>query len=176
MQLQTVARMISARSSLGMTRQVFFVTLAGFDTHNSQARTHASLLARLSHGLTYLDNTLGAMGVSQNVTAFTASDFGRSLTSNGDGTDHGWGGHHLVLGGAVKGGDVYGTFPRYSTSDANGVFGGADQLANGVLLPRYSVDQYGATLAQWFGLSASEAADVFPNLGRFGEPNLGFMG
>ncbi len=175
LELQTVARMISARGALGMTRQVFFVSLEGFDTHSGQARTHASLVAQLSHAFSYLDSTLNAMGVAQNVTAFTASDFGRSFTSNGDGTDHGWGGHQFVLGGAVRGGDIYGRFPVYSTADTNGVFGSDDQLANGVMLPQVSVDQYGATLAQWFGVSATDALGLFPNLHNFTQRNLGFM-
>jgi uncharacterized protein (DUF1501 family) len=176
-EMQTVLRTIEARGALGIKRQVFFVNLDGFDTHNEHARKHASLVARLSHALAYLDNTLRAMGMADNVTAFTASDFGRGFACNGDGTDHGWGGHHLVLGGAVKGGDLYGTFPTYGVGDSLGVYNSPDQLANGVLLPRVSVDQYGATLAQWFGQSANDSLAMFPNLKNFDSSvrNLGFM-
>ncbi len=174
-QMQTVLRTIAARGALGIKRQVFFVNLDGFDTHNEHARKHASLVARLSHALAYLDTTLRAMGLADNVTAFTASDFGRGFACNGDGTDHGWGGHHFVLGGAVRGGDVYGEFPSYGVSDTLGNYSSEDQLANGVLLPKLSVDQYGATLAQWFGQSAADSEKMFPNLTNFAVQNLGFM-
>lgn len=176
-EMQTVLRTIAARGALGIKRQVFFVNLDGFDTHNEHARKHASLVARLSHAMSYLDSTLRAMGLADNVTAFTASDFGRGFACNGDGTDHGWGGHHLVLGGAVKGGDIYGSFPIYGVGDSLGIYSSPDQLANGVMLPRVSVDQYGATLAQWFGQSAGDSLTMFPNLKNFdaGVQNLGFM-
>jgi uncharacterized protein (DUF1501 family) len=176
--LQVVARIIAAQSSLKVKRQVFFVSLTGFDTHNTQNLVHADLMARLNHGLKYFDNALSALGVSRQVTTFTASDFGRSFTSNGDGTDHGWGAHHLVMGGAVQGGDVYGAFPVMSTKNHrdNEFDASPDQIINGVLLPRISVDQYGATLGRWFGLSSSQLGDVFPNLGNFsGRSDLGFM-
>lgn len=173
--LQAVLRMIAARGALGVKRQVFFVTLDGFDVHDDLMGRHALLLARLSHGLRYLDRALAAMGVADQVTAFTASEFGRAFASNGDGCDHGWGGHHLVLGGAVRGGDVYGRFPEYSVSDGRGGFSSDDQLEGGVLLPRQSVDQYGATLARWFGVGDAGLADVFPNLANFPTRDLGFM-
>ncbi len=174
-QLQAVARLVAARSTLGVGRQVFFVQLGGFDTHDSQNRRHADLMARLDHALGYFDTALGDLGVRNNVTAFTASDFGRTFTSNGDGTDHGWGSHQFVLGGAVRGGRVFGTFPTYSVKNANNnqFDGSADQLANGSLLPTTSLDQYGYTLAQWFG--ASNAGSVFANVGNFGSGNLGFV-
>ena len=132
-------------------------------------------MARLDHALGYFDTALGDLGVRNNVTAFTASDFGRTFTSNGDGTDHGWGSHQFVLGGAVRGGRVFGTFPTYSVKNANNnqFDGSADQLANGSLLPTTSLDQYGYTLAQWFG--ASNAGSVFANVGNFGSGNLGFV-
>lgn len=177
-QLQIVARTIAAQSTLGIKRQVFFVSLGGFDTHNKQSFAHAELMARLNHGLKYFDNALSALGVSKQVTAFTASDFGRSFTSNGDGTDHGWGAHHLVMGGAVLGGDFYGDFPVLAAKNRNdnGFDASPDQIQNGILLPRISVDQYGATLGRWFGLSALQLADVFPNLANFGSRvDLGFM-
>lgn len=177
-QLQTVARMIHASSNSGLARrQVFFVSIGGFDTHDSQNRNHANLMAKLSHALKYFDDTLGAMNARDKVTTFTASDFGRSFTSNGDGTDHGWGAHHLVMGGAVRGGDLYGRFPTLGAKNTNNnnFDSSPDQLGNGVLLPGTSVDQMAATLGQWFGLSASQCLDVCPNLRNFGTKNLGFM-
>lgn len=177
-QLQVVARMIAARDTLGVRRQVFFVSLGGFDTHDAQNRTHADLMARLSHALAYFDGVLGAMGLRESVTTFTASDFGRSFTSNGDGTDHGWGAHHFVLGGAVRGRDLYGTFPQLGLPDGRGGFNSPDQIANGALLPTTSVEQLGGTLGRWFGLSDGQVMDVFPHLANFdaGKRNLGFMG
>lgn len=180
-QFQIVARMIdaSSASSIGAKRQVFFVSLGGFDTHDLQNRGQADLYARVAQAMRYFDTTLGAMGMRNNVTTFTASDFGRTFTSNGDGTDHGWGSHHFVMGGAVKGGDLYGRFPTLGAKNAsnNNFDSSADQLGNGSLLPQTSVDQLGATLAAWFGLSATQALDVFPNLKNFdaAQRNLGFM-
>jgi uncharacterized protein (DUF1501 family) len=180
-QLQVVARMIDASGAAGVgaKRQVFFVSLGSFDTHDKQNRNHADLLAKLSHAMRYFDTALGALGAREHVTTFTASDFGRSFTSNGDGTDHGWGAHHFVLGGAVKGGDLYGSFPVLGVKNANNNSFDAspNQLGNGVLLPETSVDQLGATLARWFGVSDADALTVFPNLGNFdlSRRNLGFM-
>jgi len=178
-QLQIVARIIDASSSadIGAKRQVFFVSMGGFDTHDLQNTGHAQLMARLAHAMRYFDTTLGAMGAQSKVTAFTASDFGRTFTSNGDGTDHGWGAHHFVMGGAVKGGDLYGTFPVYGTKNANNnnFDSSADQLGNGALLPVTSVDQLGATMGKWFGLSDNQLLDVFPNLHNFSNRDLGFM-
>ncbi|RZL02121.1 MAG: DUF1501 domain-containing protein [Rubrivivax sp.] len=169
-QLQVVARIVAAQRTLGVKRQVFFVSLSGFDTHSDQNRAHADLMARLDHGLQYFDTALAALGVSQQVTTFTASDFGRSFTSNGDGSDHGWGAHHFVMGGAVNGGDIHGEFPVLARKNRNDnqFDASPDQLQNGILLPKVSVDQYGAALGQWFGLSASQLAEVFPNLVNFG--------
>lgn len=168
-QLQVVARTIAAQRTLGVKRQVFFVSLSGFDTHSDQNRAHADLMARLNHGLQYFDNALMALGVSPQVTTFTASDFGRTFTSNGDGSDHGWGAHHLVMGGAVQGGDVHGDFPVLGRKNRrDNLFDASpDQIHNGILLPKVSVDQYGAALGQWFGLSAGQLADIFPNLVNF---------
>jgi uncharacterized protein (DUF1501 family) len=181
-QLQMVARMIdgSSAAGIGAKRQVFFVSLGGFDMHDGENRTHADLMARLAHAMRYFDTTLGAMGAQSKVTTFTASDFGRTFTSNGDGTDHGWGGHHFVMGGAVKGGDIYGNVPVLGAKNANNndFDSSPNQIGNGSLLPDTSVDQFGATLARWFGVSDTDALTVFPNLANFDASvrNLGFMG
>jgi uncharacterized protein (DUF1501 family) len=175
-QFQVVARTIGARAGLGTRRQVFFVSMGGFDTHDFQNRNQADLMARLSHALSYFDGVLTGMGVQNNVTTFTASDFGRTFTSNGDGTDHGWGAHHLVMGGAVRGGDLYGHFPQFGTADAKGVFSSPNQIRNGAMLPETSVDQYAATLGRWFGLSDTQLLDLLPNLRNFDTRNLGFLG
>ncbi len=178
-QLLVVARMIRAgmTGGLGVKRQVFFVSIGGFDTHDKQNASHGKLMAQLAHGMAWLDTTLGSMGARNQVTAFTASDFGRTFTSNGDGTDHGWGAHHFALGGAVKGGDLYGNFPVLGAKNANdnNFDASPNQLQNGALLPEVSVDQFGATMAKWFGLSNTQLLDVFPNLGQFSTTDLGFM-
>ena len=176
-QLQGVARTIAARSTLGMARQVFFVSLSGFDTHDVQNEHHATALAKLSHGMAYFDKVLTQMGLDKSVTTFTASEFGRSLSSNGDGCDHGWGGHHFVMGGAVKGGDIYGRFPVYGTSDGAGSFTSEDQLTGGALRPTQGTANYAATLGKWFGLSDSELLGIMPDLGTWSlsARNLGFM-
>jgi uncharacterized protein (DUF1501 family) len=178
-QMQVVARMIDAGMSgvTGVRRQVFFVSLGGFDTHDLQNRNQADLMARVAHALRYFDTALGAIGARNLVTTFTASDFGRTFTSNGDGTDHGWGSHHFVMGGAVKGGDLYGAFPVLATKNANNnnFDGSPDQLGNGALLPTTAVDQLGGTLAAWFGLGPSQVLDIFPNLANFTQRDLGFM-
>jgi uncharacterized protein (DUF1501 family) len=176
-QLQAVARMIAARGTLGMSRQVFFVSIDDFDTHDEQPRRHAANMARLAQALKYFDATLTSMGVGQDVTTFTASDFGRTFTSNGDGSDHGWGGHHFVMGGAVKGGDVYGAFPAYGSPDGKGGFTSPNQIAAGALLPTLSVDQYAATLGKWFGAGDGDLLAILPNLANFDAStrNLGFL-
>jgi uncharacterized protein (DUF1501 family) len=178
-QLQIVARMIDAagHADIAANRQVFFVSMGGFDTHDAQNRSQADLMARLAHGLAYFDATLGLIGARNRVTTFTASDFGRTFTSNGDGTDHGWGSHHFVMGGAVRGGDLYGMFPVLGTKNANNnnFDSSPDQLGNGALLPKTGVQQLGATLGRWFGASESELLDVFPRLNEFPTGNLGFM-
>ena len=183
-QLQTVARIIAGRNTLGAHRQVFFVTLGGFDTHDGQAPAHANLMARLSHAVEYFDTTLATLfdtnagttsDMRSSVTTFTASDFGRTFTSNGDGTDHGWGSHHFVVGGAVKGKEIYGTFPMTAvTNTAAGIDNPLD-VGSGNFIPQISVDQYAGTLAKWFGLSAAEISAVFPNLANFTTQDLGFL-
>lgn len=169
-QLQTVARVIGGRSALGARRQVFFVSIGGFDTHDAQRVNQGNLMTRLGQALEYFDRLLAGPSVNalNEVTLFTASDFGRTLTSNGDGTDHGWGAHHFVTGGAVRGKDVYGRFPVIGVNTD-------DDVGQGRLLPAVSVDQYAATLARWFGLTASQVDEVFPNLRNFPMVDLGFM-
>ena len=174
-QLQTVARMIAAQTRLGVTRQVFFVSIGGFDNHDFQNTAQPQLLARLGHALAYFDATLVNLnGVDRRaqVTTFTASDFSRTFTSNGDGTDHAWGAHHLVMGGAVKGGSVYGQFPTLGVDSAT--FSNPNMAGN-ILIPTMAVDQYAGTMASWFGLSATQVETIFPNLRNFSARNLGFV-
>lgn len=167
-QLSVVARLIAARQSLGVRRQVFIVSLGGFDHHDNLIGSHETLLGRVDYALDAFYRATVSMGIADSVTTFTASDFGRTLASNGDGSDHGWGGHHFVVGGAVNGGRFFGRAPQVSvTSD--------DQVGRGRLLPTISVDEYSATLAQWFGVSPSELPGIAPNIGRFAQPDLGFM-
>jgi uncharacterized protein (DUF1501 family) len=168
--LQTVARIIAGRASLGVTRQIFYVQLGSFDTHDGQAQTHARLLTQLGSAFEYFDGVMVNMGLSNSVTSFTISDFGRTLTSNSDGTDHGWGSHHFVVGGAVQGQNMYGQYPVIGSNQAN-------DLGAGRLIPTTAVEQYAGTLASWFGLSDGQIRTVFPNFGNFGtSPYLGFMG
>lgn len=166
--LKMVARMISAREALGASRQVFFVGFGDFDTHGDQLNRHPALLAELSNALGAFDGALQELNLTEQVTSFTMSDFGRTLTSNGDGTDHAWGGHQLIMGGAVRGGDLYGQAPSLALHDE-------DDIGEGRIIPSSSVDQYGATLASWFGLPGADFASVFPNLHNFDNADLGFM-
>ncbi|MGB6194718.1 MAG: DUF1501 domain-containing protein [Terracidiphilus sp.] len=168
--MQTVARIIAGRSALGVQRQIFYVTLGSFDTHDGQAVQHARLLTQLGQALEYFDGLMVSSGIGDQVTTFTASDFGRTLTSNSNGTDHGWGSHHFAVGGAVTGGDMYGQYPVIGTNQQNDVGAGR-------LIPTTAVDQYAATLARWFGLSDGQVNQVLPNFRNFGSsPYLGFMG
>ena len=177
-QLKTVAQLIGARSSLGAKRQVFMVTLGGFDLHDYLDTRHEPLLKKVDEAMTAFYKATVELGVANQVTSFTASDFGRTLTSNGDGSDHGWGSHHFVVGGAVKGAAFYGTPPPVSVGDTSAP---EDQwhVGQGRLLPSTSVDQYAATLAKWFGVSPTELPLVLPNLKNFGTPaypaDLGFL-
>ena len=164
-----MARIIASRNGLGTKRQVFFVSMGGFDTHDGQNMNQADLLARISHALAYFDTALAGLAggdMRNNVTLFTASDFGRTLTSNGDGTDHGWGGHHFVSGGAVNGGEIFGRFPQFGLN--------LNDSANNAYLPVTSVDTIGSTLGLWFGANNAQLDTVFPNLKNFNR-NLGFL-
>jgi uncharacterized protein (DUF1501 family) len=176
-QLRSVANMIAARGSLGVKRQIFFVSLGGFDNHGDQFKDskntatpildglHSDLMKQVDQALTWFYNWAKSQGISNSVTTYTMSDFGRTLTSNGPGSDHGWGGHHFVMGGAVTGGAFYGAgagqeFPIVALKSSFDV-------GQGRLLPTTSVDEYGVTFAKWMGAGASEYATVFPNIGRF---------
>ena len=177
-QLKMVARLIGARSTLGSKRQVFMVSLGGFDLHDNLISQQPTLMKRVSEAMSAFYDATVELGVADKVTAFTASDFGRTLSSNGDGSDHGWGSHHFMVGGAVKGRAFYGKAPPVSitnTADANDQW----HVGQGRLLPSTSVDQYAATLAKWFGVSNTELAGVLPNLSHFGgadyPTDLGFM-
>ena len=196
-QMKMVTRLIElgskpvAQGGLGMKRQIFFIQVGGYDTHSNQTGnagqttvnnstviigSHANLFAELSQTLNALHLALGDIGTARgnpeglrnSVTAFTTSDFNRTFPCNGVGSDHGWGGHHIVMGGAVNGGATYGTFPTLAVN-------GPDDTSTGRWIPTTSVDQYAATLATWFGVSPDNLDTVFPNLGRFATPNLGFM-
>lgn len=167
-QLAAVAKLISVRANLGVKRQIFYVGMGGFDTHADQLDRHHGLLRSLSQNLDSFYRATEALGLAGNVTTFTVSDFGRSLTINGDGTDHGWGSHHLIMGGAVRGGRFYGQMPDLA-------LGASRDYAGGRFAPTTSVDEYGSTLLRWFGIPASEMAAVFPNIGRFATPDLGFL-
>ncbi|MEP6484614.1 MAG: DUF1501 domain-containing protein [Rudaea sp.] len=170
-QLAMVAKLISVRSALGMSRQVFFVSAGNYDTHSDQIANQQDNLSELSQAVSafYAATAEPALNVANSVTAFTASDFGRTLQGNSTGTDHGWGGHHFVIGGAVQGKRFYGTMPSLK-ADNN-----PDDTGYGQIIPTLAVDQYAATLASWFGVASGDLSTVFPNLGRFAAPNLGFV-
>jgi uncharacterized protein (DUF1501 family) len=174
-QLQTVARMIAANAALGMKRQVFFVSIGNFDSHDYQNTNQPNLLGKVAHAMSYFDGALGNIGglnLRSNVTTFTASDFSRTFTSNGDGTDHAWGGHHFVMGGAVNGKNIYGQYPTLGVD--LGAFKNPDMVGS-ALVPTTSVDQYGATIGKWFGVSDADLATIFPNLQYFSPKYLGFL-
>jgi len=171
MQLQTVARIIKVRSALGLSRQIFYCNIDGFDTHGGQLNIQASLLQQLSQAILAFYQATQELGVDQNVTTFTASEFGRTLTPNGSGgTDHAWGNHHFVIGSGVQGGKFFGQYPLLSLG------GSYDATGRGSLIPTTSVDQYGATMARWFGVGAANMPAIFPNLGNFQTSNLGILG
>lgn len=177
-QLEAVVQTAAAHASLGVQRQVFFVQYGSFDTHDGENARQGLLLAQLDHALAYLDSALAKVGLSEAVTAFTASDFNRTFTTNGDGTDHAWGGHHLVIGGAVRGGDIYGAYPTLgvdrAASWATPAFVNPDASGN-AFVPTTSVETYMATMASWMGVSSTQMASIFPKLSNFPKQNLGFM-
>lgn len=169
-QLEQIAGIISARKALGMNRQIFFASLGSFDTHTDQLATQGELLGQVGAAMkTFHDATI-ELGVADGVTTFTLSDFGRTFqAASGGGSDHAWGSHHFVMGGAVEGGDFYGKYPELVLS------GPDDSSTEGRWIPTVAVDQYGATLAKWFGVPPEAMAGVFPNLGNFDAPDLGFL-
>lgn len=169
-QLKQVAQIIQVRGALGLQRQIFFVSLGGFDTHSDQLAQQDRLYTQLSQALGAFYQATVEIGIGSQVTAFTLSDFGRTLLPDSNaGSDHAWGSHHLIVGGAVKGGDLYGTFPTLAP-------GGPDDIGDeGRWIPTTSLDQYGATLASWFGVQNADLPSVFPNIGNFTNPTLPFL-
>ena len=167
-QMREVARLIRVRAQMGPGRQVFFCSTGGFDTHSSQMGTHANLLRDLSQSLSAFAYATLDLGLAGNVTTFTQSEFNRTTQTNGTGTDHAWGGHHIVLGGAVQGG-IYGSMPDF-------VLGGDQDTSNrGVWIPTIGSVQFGATLGRWFGATPGELVWAFPNLSNFPTGDIGFM-
>ena len=167
-QLSVIAKMIAARSRLGLRRQVFFASMIGFDQHDNLLYNHGNNLTMLNDAVKAFYDATVALGVSNQVTTLTGSDFGRALQSNGKGSDHGWGSHHFVIGGGVKGGSIYGQFPTVA-------LGTAEDAGQGRLIPTIATDQYAGTLAKWFGADASALASALPNLGNFSSQDLGFL-
>ncbi len=166
--LAMIARLIAIAPALGLKRQIFFVQLGGWDLHGAQIGSHGPLLAELSSAMNAFYKATVELGVANQVTTFTASDFGRTYVPNAGGTDHGWGNHQLIMGGAVQGGDIYGRMPSLTVN-------ADDDTGRGRWIPSTSVDEYNATLATWFGVSAANLPVVLPNLGRFAQQNLGFL-
>lgn len=169
-QLHMILRLIVAQSNLGMTRQIFFASLGGFDTHDNQLDDHGNLMKTLSDAVADFYNATVTLGIADKVTLFSSSDFNRTYNSNGKGTDHAWGSHHFVVGGGVQGGKLYGTMPIPRS-------GGPDDTGDrGSWIPSTSTDEYAATLAKWFGVTPANMPLVLPNIGRFAKPDLGFLG
>jgi uncharacterized protein (DUF1501 family) len=167
-QLKMVAQLIGARAGLTHKRQIFFVQAGGYDFHSNLIGAQSDRLKELSDAMAAFYQATVALGVSRNVTSFTASDFGRALQSNGQGSDHGWGAHHFIMGDAVIGNRIYGKFPSV-------VLNGPEDAGQGRLVPSTSVDEYVATLASWFGVSPGNLSTVVPNIGRFSRSDLGFL-
>ncbi|MDQ6810041.1 MAG: DUF1501 domain-containing protein [Verrucomicrobiota bacterium] len=168
-QLNMIAKLIAARNNLGMKRQIFFCSVGGYDTHGDQLTGQGNLFTELSQALSAFYSSTVELGVAQQVTSFTASDFGRTFPTNGSGSDHGWGSHQFAMGGAVQGGRLFGTFPTLAVN-------GPDDTGQGRWIPTTSVDEFSATMASWFGVSASDMPTVLPNIGRFAHPNIGIFG
>jgi uncharacterized protein (DUF1501 family) len=169
-QLYTVANVMAVSSQLGLTRQIFFCQLCAFDTHDKQMTVQQGLLQQVDQAVGAFYTATLELGIARNVVTFTTSEFGRTLSPSGTGTDHGWGNHHFVIGGSVAGGRMYGTFPELQLGNSQ------DATGRGVYIPTTSLAQYGATLAHWFGVGSDNMAAVFPNIGNFQTSNLGFMG
>jgi len=167
--LRTVARLMSKRQELGASRQIFFVDQVAFDTHGGQVGAMDAQMHKLDLALEYFDRALGTLGLRDKVILVTTSEFGRGLGGNGDGTGHGWGGFSMVMGGAIKGGNIFGPLADISL-DSNHFYGDY----GGSLIPEIPPEQLGATLARWFGVPESDIAQIFPRLRRFA-PDLGFL-
>ena len=178
-QLRSVAKLISIRQRVGLRRQLFFVELGNWDTHSNHLERHGEQLTDLANGLFSFQRTIDELGLSDSVTTFTISEFNRTLTINGDGTDHAWAGEQLVMGGAVDGGKVHGQPIDYQSTGIGQHWGdtlfGAKDVGSGRFIPEYSMDQYGATLAKWMGIKGTDLATIFPNLKNFAQKDLGFM-
>jgi uncharacterized protein (DUF1501 family) len=170
-QLKQVAQIVSVRSALGVQRQIFFVSIGGFDTHSDQLNAQDNLYNQLSQAMSAFYQATVEIGATSQVTSFTLSDFSRTYSPDStSGSDHAWGGHHLIMGGAVHGGDFYGKFPTLALS------GPDDATGEGRWIPTTSLDQYAATLANWFGVPAADLPTIFPNLSNFTTPTLNFLG
>ncbi len=169
-QLKQVAQLLQLRSQIGLSRQIFFCSVGGFDTHSAQNWNQWDLLRQIAESMLAFYNATAELGIADRVTTFTESEFGRSLQPSGSGSDHGWGNHHIALGGAVKGGDLYGRYPAMALG------GPDDAAARGIWIPSTATDQFGATLAKWFGVDAAGLNTIFPNLAKFPVSDLGFMG
>lgn len=170
--LQAVAQTIALRDELGVSRQIFYATLGGFDTHSDQVGDLPSLHFQLAEAVEAFRNAMVELGVWEDVAVFTASDFGRAVVGNGDGTDHGWGGHHFVAGGSVAGRRIYGEMTGY---DIEGGDRASYYSRRGILIPKFSVDQYAATLGGWFGLEPNELDAALPGLANFDVKTMGFL-
>jgi uncharacterized protein (DUF1501 family) len=169
-QLQQIAQIIQVRAALGVQRQIFFASLGNFDTHADQLALQSTLLAEISPALAAFYNATVELNVASEVTTFTMSDFSRTFQPNSNnGSDHAWGSHHMVIGGAVKGGQIYGTYPTLALA------GPDDSGSNGRWVPSTASSQYAATLAQWFGVPAADLPTVLPSIGNFSSNNLGFV-
>ena len=174
-QMHLVARLIASRERLGMTQQVFFVRMGGWDTHSDQNERQPDLFRALNEAIGAFQDTMDDINKSSSTTCFTASDFGRTLTSNGNGTDHGWGGHNFVFGDAVDGGRVVGQMPNLSTLGNDDDTGDRRGNFAGRIIPQISVNQYAATIARWMGVEESALTNALPNLANFAQTDLGFM-